>query len=772
MVREKDIYFYQDETNKALKEIASELSELSELKDTPPSMLKYFQEELDPIALKYESGISLSQEGRKIAAEYQFTHYNYSSITKQEFSGILDNLRMVYGRKKFVIDDIKLFHIVEEKLLCGYFGLPQLNQMFDEDYFNFEWDMHVGQNYREHRSDYYRDHFIHQIRDLYMILRLLEYDGFYEASEHILRDPSASKISEYVYKKSQVFCRNRMGIQQQHLWEVFQACFSEALKDDDGDESDPPENRDNKKETLFDEYIERFYFKYVIYASSMMAALFHDMGYPICHFLDVRRRISAYNPTMYMFTHNAVESFDQLASKLGSSLLFSVVSPQVVRMRLEAGKEGRYDHGAYSAIAFLLQFYDTGSIHSLSAEKQCAIELATLAIFNHTSKFKTQKPKADTSYFNMYFQQNPVSFLLRFCDDLQEWDRRYFEISEAGDLLFCPKCGYPLIKRKQYDDDGQHLPKSIYCCRCRTTEDVLFRPDVFIKRKLYLVSVADWVEVSHAKINDQPSLVAKINYDPYKLLMLAKTNPTYAKFRASELKELKQLLADQDFSLMTQNVLPFSHIYLDYFMTPNPVLIKLKILETFLRRLAFWDSNCKEDALLSADDLRVRLCKNHTLTDQSDLFQRIIKAAFLNSNGNKALSRFLKGAGGNNKTKSALAFYYYLLRDCLANAQDGKAAVPSADVDNYLAPFKQQNPQYYEIMSILIRDCMKQYTKKVGDSSAYIADDEEEHFYQCIRSYTDYENPFNHFDAKPLGNYPYIGYFNDIFFFYRLYDKF
>lgn len=386
---------------------------------------------------------------------------------------------------------IKLFHTVETKLLCGYFGLPQLNQMFDEDYFNFEWDMHVGQNYSEHRSDYYRDHFIHQIRDLYMILRLLKDAGFYKASEHILRDPSASKVSEYVFKKSKVFCHDRMGTQQQHLKGVFQSCFP---------------------------------------SSQNIEPRFH--------------------------------------------------------------------------------------------------------------------------------------FLLRFCDDLQEWDRRYFEISKASDLLFCPKCGYPFMKQKQYDDDGHRLHKTNYCCRCQTKEDGLFRPDIFIKRKLYLVSVADRVEVSLAEDENQTALIAKINYDPYKLLMLAKTNPTYAKYREKELKELKRLLADQDFSLMTQNALPFSRIYLDCFMTPNPVLIKVKILETFLRRPTFWGSTCKEHDLLSAEDLTAHLSGECTLAEKkSVLFQRIIEFVFPDSNGREALSKFLKGKKRKKPSNSALAFYIYLLRD-------------------------------------------------------------------------------------------------------------
>ena len=735
-----DIWFYQDSDLKALLHKDSDI--WTQLTNND-SMLGYYKN-LDPVELKYAVGESLSDAAFVRIAEFE-TQYQYSSITKQQYSGILDNLRLVYGKNELVENDIKAFHTVEEKLLCHYIGIPQLNQMFDEDYFNFEWDMHVGQNFSEHRSDYYRDHFIHQIRNLYMILRLLRETGFYEASERILRDASASKVSEFVCKKSRAFLSDANGVQQQLLEEIYAAQSGEKAA-----------------------FFEEFFFKYVIYASSMMAALFHDMGYPICHFLDVRRRISAYNPTMYMFTHNAVDSFDQLAFKLGCSLLFSIVSPQVIRKRLEPNEEGRYDHGAYSAIAFLLQFYDTGVIYSLSAEKQCAIELATLAIFNHTSKFKVIKAKADTSYYNMYYRQNPVSFLLRFCDDLQEWDRRYFEISNAGDLLFCPKCGFPLLKRKKRNNDGDPLPKSNYYCCCPKEQEELFRPDVFIKRKLYLVSVADSVKISLDEDDDNTqNLIATIHYDPYKLLMLAKTNPTYAKYRAKEMKALRRLLDDQNFSFMSQGELSFSHIRLYGFMTANPVLIKIKILENFLR--GFFNESATlsvRKKLLSVQELKNVLEGIQNGTDQEkDFFTWLVDSVFPHSDKNEALYHFLLGDNENN---GSLAFYYYLLRDCLLLVKEGETVQLSDQTKKYLTPFEEEDPIYYEIMLCLIRDCMKQYGKKGWESKSYIDDEEEEFFYQNVERYTNDQNYFNHYKATPVEHYPYIGYYNDVFFFYRM----
>ena len=698
------------------------------LKQRNPQMLTYLAH-IDPIELKY--GVSsqnhLPQAAKAVAATFE-DKFQYSSITKKEYSHILENLYLVYGEEGDVVkNDVILFHQTETKLICKYFGIPQLNQMFDEDYFQFEWDMHVGQNFNEHKNNYYRDHFIHQIRDLYMILILLEKFGFYEACCNIFKERSNGRISEFVSKKHSDFINDSQGQQQITLRRVFKH-YKKELK------------------TSQEQYIDSFFFKYVIYASSMLCALFHDMGYPICHFLSVRQRISEYAPTMYMFTHNAVESFDQLASKLGSSLLFSIVSPNVIRKRLEPNKN-KYEHGAYSAIAFLLQFYNTGLIHSMSPEKQCAIELAALAIFNHTSKFAAVDQKSDSRYYNMFFLQNPISFLLRFCDDLQEWDRRYFEITMSGDFMFCPKCGLPFIKSRALASNGYYYPNFDYKCGCPEADHNAFmlRPDIFIRRKIYLVSVADWVKIypqlrtdiaeGGARTENGEELIAEINYDPYKLLVLAKANPSYAKYRLEDLQRLEKLLRHQEYRSVSSGSLAFSRIRIKYFMSANPVLVKLKILDEYIESQSI-DRECKT--------LKTQLLGNPSIK-LPDLLRDYLE--------------------GNGKAKGALDFYCSLLKECY----DKKT---SSGVANYLEAFKQSDPTYYNVMRSLIRDCLKHFGTEDITQGGHMEGCKEAAFYQDVERYTNYDNYFNKYYAKngqlEESLYPHIGYHKDIYFFYLL----
>lgn len=511
--------------------------------------------------------------------------YDYDSIfklgelTKERYSYIKENLSLVYGDATLVNNDIKIYHYTEKKIINDFLAIPQLHHMFDEDYFNFEWDMHVGQNFIEHKNSCYRDHFIHQIRDMYSILVLLGRYGFYEAAKVCMLDLNNGKISKFFNQKLSEY-----KIKKESSYVIAQE-IHEKVKGNTKSVLNFLSAAPYKQKLIVerrvdseDAYIKNVFCKYVVYATSMLSALFHDMGYPICHFLSVRQRVSNYNPTMHMFTHNDTGSFDIISSKLSGSLLFTIVSTKEIQKTLSANKKGKYDHGAYSAIAFLMQFYDNGLIFSLPPEKQCAIELAAVAIYNHTRKYNVQNEDISTNYYQPVFHQNPISFMLRLCDDLQEWDRRYFEISTESDIPFCKKCLLPSIP---VSNSGEKE----YMCRCINTENYInsSRRVYFRNRKLYLVSTSDFMTSEILQTNEgKNALHFRIHYDLYKLLNITRINCTYAEYRAKDLNDIKMLMKNQNFNILSSNALDFEYIYLNYFMSNNPIAIKIKILEKYL----------------------------------------------------------------------------------------------------------------------------------------------------------------------------------------------
>ena len=184
------------------------------------------------------------------------------------------------------------------------------------------------------------------------------------------------------------------------------------------------------------------------------------------------------------------------------------------------------------------------------------------------------------------FSLNPISYLLRICDDLQEWERIYFVVSNKSNIVICNKCKTPIIGYRE-EKAGELVSR--YRCNCQfmfkknTAKQSDNRAsDCYIQafdgsskfsyRRIYNVSVCDIVSLEGSMESDK-KLLFRLHYDPYKLLHVAYQNGTYAKYRISELNSLKRLFE-------CQKGIPA--IYLDYFVTSNPIHIKVKILEEYL----------------------------------------------------------------------------------------------------------------------------------------------------------------------------------------------
>lgn len=127
-----------------------------------------------------------------------------------------------------------------------------------------------------------------------------------------------------------------------------------------------------RKLLIFDE---DFAPRNTIYMAAYMAALFHDIGYPETHLQSLRRRIFSYMPNMHSRDPQRDVVSSGVFSLLEKSLLFTLVPFEELQNRLYCEK---IDHGTISAIAFLLHFYEGGTINQLEPFKAAAVELAAL----------------------------------------------------------------------------------------------------------------------------------------------------------------------------------------------------------------------------------------------------------------------------------------------------------------------------------------------------------------------------------------------------------
>jgi len=541
--------------------------------------------------------------------------------------------------------------ILSKKIIYQFLNIHGLERLFNEHYYDFEWDMHMGLNFRAYSPNYYRDHFEHQIRNVFMMLKWLDNYNFDQTVLDIHRMNHYSKVSAYfsdiidaeidrivlnedvkglylecaiwyyaniIYAWLQVE-KNKVGVsanlkllfdslysyltkhwQKDFLFNTLLALFdlklhiNKSIITMSGKDPNPKKifnitkmqirgnirsqvKNKNLPMIVYD-YLRENYQHYVIRAACMLSGLFHDTAYPVCHYMKLHDRISEYVPSMYMFIQNDEDSFNRMASLLNGSLLFTVVSRDELRKSLERDIDGERTHGAYSAFDFLLFFYDSERINILSTEKRLAVELAALAIFNHTIKYSIQeKTVNDCNYYRPEFQLNPLSYMLRICDDLQEWNRAYFEISNEGDYSVCPQCGSPVVHLERYIKLTEKKI-TISVCRCKERNNH-HQPISFYKRLLYTVTTCETVIME--KINKD--IVFTINYNPYKLLHMARISSSYAKYRAKELSLSKKLLVSQKFYLKYEDENRIDNIFLSYFISSNPIFIKSEILYKYIK---------------------------------------------------------------------------------------------------------------------------------------------------------------------------------------------
>lgn len=592
------------------------------------SMLKYLTE-FDYIEKKYGFKPKIEENLSKVYLYEQSQQKN--SLQTIPANYMEKTIERIYSFSTDVrIKSTKIFHIIRQEFLNKFLNISGLELLFNEHYFDFEWDMHWGIDFEKTSPEYYRDHFEHQIRNMYMMLILMDDFDMISDMENMHLDESLSKVSEYVSKRFKEHCYNQT--KESECYNIWSICAKEyyvdKLKNSDSNgtlddissaladcyaEYKNIDKNDFLKDMIghirniskknfntvlnkpdADEiiiklveiigldklYFERNLLRYILRSAAIMAALFHDVSYPLCHFRKIQNRISEYLPSMNQFIHNSGIDYDRIISTIQPSLLCMLVSSNELKKGLDVDKGGKYDHGIYSAITFLLSFYEGGRIHDLSLDKQIAVELAALAIYNHnfnyrlTESFKSQK---ELPYFRPIFTQNPISCLLKLCDELQEWDRRYFELSDKEEHFFCEDCMYPIIKYRT--NTSEYEWKTKYVCGCNNHKN--YKPLFFNRREMYIVTTCKSLDFEKKNNN----LIARINYDPLYLLRMVEVDTGYAKFRSKALMKLKKLFLNQRYYL-NESSRKIENIYVDYVMTANPLYLKAKILQRYI-----WGAN-------------------------------------------------------------------------------------------------------------------------------------------------------------------------------------
>lgn len=465
-------------------------------------MYQYFQEEA-------------KQVFKKICRREQ--PYFYTRLTVEAITDIAKSLRVLYDPDE-VKEEICLIDNALE-ILNEYICIEGMENLLVNNYSSIE-----NAIFLEHSSGgrprMIREHYKHQFRNVYLGMVMLERMGLWEDIDRCISE-EANEYSCYIMD-----------------------CIRQDIEDSYIEE-------EREKEAL----------KEIVYKTYFVAAMFHDIGYPLSYYFRVSDEIQQFTPFFKIISSGIKTEFSEIKALLNNSLLFRTVDTMEIQKKYEDN-----DHGCLSAISFLLNFYFSGSIYSLGRgrKNRCIVEMAAVAIYKHTDKCEDGK--------GMRFDQDAISYLLRICDDMQEWQRFMVLIEDTHNYLMCPDCG-KIIAPKENDEKE-------YGCNCGRH----YRKITKLKnKKLNYIDICSQLKLT----GEDGKITVQIEYDYYRQIELLLNNYKGVVYREKGLKELKALLENQK---------GVRQIRLKSFLSNNPILLIHKMIEESKKKdeIGQWLSGMEE----------------------------------------------------------------------------------------------------------------------------------------------------------------------------------
>lgn len=404
-------------------------------------------------------------------------------------SPLLYNLKFIYGNtygSNWGV--VKAYRDTREKIVEQYICIRGMEQLFDEIYFQFEWNMHVTPDFVKGNESLYRDHFLHQSKNAWMGYVFLQRVGWMKYCIDWLNSAQNKKIAMYVNRaieeemiRQKTADRATADHPLNQLLSIYVMALNKRTKGKDrGQEKNIVEEvlceaiEWNSKTLTFQgkkDAVLRALIRFnLIKTTWFIAALLHDIGYPLSHFHTSLKQIAHFIPSMEWQDPTDIRSFEHYKCRLKNSLLFKVIDEDTLKNEFTDNI-----HGTLSAIMMLNHFYEQGTVHTFSPLQQCAVDWAAVCIQQHTQKFQASTLDPKEKYSMDRISNNPLGYLLRLVDDLQEYGRFYFQIDGCHTVLFCPKCGYPM--KSMSDFHGVHGDKS-------NDEDLLAQMDIgYVKKE-------------------------------------------------------------------------------------------------------------------------------------------------------------------------------------------------------------------------------------------------------------------------------------------------
>lgn len=451
--------------------------------------------------------------------------YGESNIPKEWKNKDADE---VYGLTDYDVHSLlgakKLFYKTEDaeqqvclletmqKFLHEYIGIDGLEELLINNYGVIE-----NSIFLEH-DDYgnpvhIREHAKHQMKNAFLGSKLLlEYGYLSDMAKNIYR--GASPVTQYLVTQAEKVLAEQFSSENESIIE------KKML----------PE----WKESVISKLEE---WSYEIF---MVSSMLHDIGYPLEFYLRSAQKLSDYPPYLKILSPTVKTDFSEIKAHLLGSQLFKLIDNQEIRKKYE-----KNNHGVLSAVSLLMHFYYSGRIYSLNREQKCILEMSAIAIYRHTDKFEKG--------FRMVYSRDPISYMVRLCDDLQEWDRFKLLINDKHNYLRCENCWEIL----------QEQDKKYSCPGCNRSYRKVTQID---NRKVNYVCLCDELQLE----KNGSKVKITVDFAPMKQLEILMDDYTAIVRSAKDLEKIQSFVKDQSLS---------PELEIKFYVSNNPIMLIQHMIE-------------------------------------------------------------------------------------------------------------------------------------------------------------------------------------------------
>lgn len=446
---------------------------------------------------EYFEKLLYDENDRRLPSGWRITdEVSDYGLTEENVATLLGSKMLIYGRE----DARKQVCLIEsfEKFLHEYIGVEGLEELFVNNY-------GVIENYifLEHdalgQSKNIREHAKHQMKNAYLgSVLLLEYKYLEDMAGRIYQEQGP--VTHYLRSEAQIILKktSRAG-------KASSASEASVLK---------------KLEEIS-------------YKVFMVSSLLHDIGYPLAYYLRAAKQMTDYPPYLKILSPTVKAEFAELKAYLLDSKLFQLVNQEAIYKKYTEN-----DHGVLSALSLLMHFYHNGRIYSLNEEQRCIIEMSAIAIYRHTDWFAEGE--------RMVYLTDPISYMVRLCDDMQEWERFKISINEKHNYLQCGNCG-----RRIPEENGN------YKCECGQNYRKITRIN---NQKMNHVCLCDGLEIKLEE--NKVKIIAKFDFMKQLEILLEDYMAVWKSKK--DLEKVQKRLLDQALS---------PDMEIEFFVSNNPISI-------------------------------------------------------------------------------------------------------------------------------------------------------------------------------------------------------